>query len=308
MLEAALRSGYAVNYHCANGTCGDCRARILEGAVAEHLPFDYVFKGEDRELPMMLMCRARPASNMVIEVSEASSVNDIPQQQITTTVMHKHLLRDDVLELQLRTPRSQTLRFLAGQQVRLSVEGFTAAEKPIASCPCNGRDLMFHFFRPDADPLTDFVFDRLQLRENVRLDGPLGDFVLQQPVGEKILFIAYESGFAPIKSLIEYALSLEIEVPLEMLWLAGNARGHYLENQCRAWSDVMPNFTYHLIEIPSQTSSATELEKSLTSTVFPRLGDVSGADIYIAAPDEIAGWATEVMGGQRARVVKSIHV
>ncbi len=29
ILDAALREGIAVDYHCANGTCGDCRAQII---------------------------------------------------------------------------------------------------------------------------------------------------------------------------------------------------------------------------------------------------------------------------------------
>jgi CDP-4-dehydro-6-deoxyglucose reductase len=284
ILEAALRSGYAVNYHCANGTCGDCRARIVEGVVAEQLPYDYVFKGEDRNQPMLLMCRSTPGSDMTIEVSEANSVVDIPYQQITTQVMHRNLLNDDVVELQLRTPRSQTLRFLAGQQVNLTIDGVGKASMPIASCPCNGRDLMFHFYRGDDNPLTTYVFDRIKSRENVILDGPYGEFVLKQPYGERILFIAYESGFAPVKSLIEYILSLELSTPIEFLWLAGDSSWHYLNNQCRAWRDVISNFSFELIETDCLTEAMENESGCLDRLLIERREKIEGADVYVAGP------------------------
>lgn len=287
ILEAALRSGYAVNYHCANGTCGDCRAKIVEGVVAENLPFDYVFKGEDRNNPMLLMCRSIPGSDMTIEVSEANSVEDIPYQEVTTQVMHRNFLSDEIAEIQLRTPRSQTLRFLAGQQVRLTFDGIGEITKPIASCPCNGRDLMFHFYRQDNDPVTDFVFGQLKTRENVNITGPHGDFVLRQPFGEKIAFVAYETGFAPVKSLIEYALSLDLSTPIELLWLASGSGWHYLENQCRAWKDVITNFNFELMVTDCLEPGKADQSVCLDRLLVNSLERIEGADLYVAGPDAL---------------------
>jgi len=287
ILEAALRSGYAVNYHCANGTCGDCRARIVEGIVAEQLPHDYVFKGDDRNQPMLLMCRSIPGSDMMIEVGEANSVEDIPLQQIATQVMHRAFLGDNVVELQLRTPRSRTLRFLAGQGVKLAIDGVGETIKPIASCPCNGRDLMFHFYRHDNDPVTTQVFNHIKTRDVVVIDGPYGEFVLQQPLTDKLVFIAYETGFPPIKSIIEYALSLEISTPIEFLWLASEPAWHYLKNQCRAWQDVLPNFHFELIETACLTTEENQpgcLERFLTEMKHR----MEGADVYVAGPASLA--------------------
>lgn len=288
ILEAALRSGYAVNYHCANGTCGDCRARIIEGVVAEHLPRDYVYKGEDRNQPMLLMCRSIPGSDMTIEVGEANSVEDIPHQEIVTQVMHRNFLNEEIAEIQLRTPRSQTLRFLAGQQVRLAFSGVGEITRPVASCPCNGRDLMFHFYRQDNDPVTQFVFDQLKMRENVNLAGPFGEFVLRQPFGEKIAFVAYETGFAPVKSLIEYALSLDLSTPIELLWLASGPGWHYLENQCRAWKDVITNFNFDLLVTDCLKPGEADQSGCLDRVLVNRLERMEGADLYAAGPQALS--------------------
>jgi len=284
ILEAALRSGYAVNYHCANGTCGDCRAKIIEGVVAETLPYDYVYKGEDRNHPMLLMCRSIPGSDMTIEVSEANSVEDIPHQEIVTQVMHRNFLNDEIAELQLRTPRSQTLRFLAGQQVSLAFNGVGEITKSVASCPCNGRDLMFHFYRQDSDPVTEFVFGQLKARESVNIAGPYGEFVLRQPFGEKIAFVAYETGFAPVKSLIEYALSLDLSTPIELLWLASESSWHYLENQCRAWKDVISNFNFELMITDCLIPGKVDQPGCIDRMMADKQEKLEGADLYVAGP------------------------
>jgi CDP-4-dehydro-6-deoxyglucose reductase len=292
ILEAALRSGYAVNYHCANGTCGDCRAKIIEGIVAEQLPYDYVFKGDDRNHPMLLMCRSIPGSDMTIEVSEANSVEDIPEQKIATQVMHRTFLNDEVAELQLRTPRSQTLRFLAGQEVRLVIDGVGESVKPVASCPCNGRDLMFHYFRQDTDPVTKHVFNDIKTRDNVSIDGPFGEFVLQQPQAERIVFIAYDTGFAPIKSLIEYVLSLELTTPVDLIWLASEPGWHYLRNQCRAWQDVISNFNFELVRTYCLEKDLENQQDCLESLIVSRRDILDGADVYLAGPASLADVVT----------------
>jgi CDP-4-dehydro-6-deoxyglucose reductase len=44
--------------------------------------------------------------------------------------------------LTLRTPRSKTLQFMAGQDVELSFAGNTS-RYPLASCPCHGMTLEY---------------------------------------------------------------------------------------------------------------------------------------------------------------------
>lgn len=290
ILEAALRNGHTISYQCANGICGDCRARIIEGSVADHRPYDYVFKGEERQQPMILMCRALPASDMVIEIREATSVDDIPQQEVLATVSHLTTLHEGVVELRLRTPRSRPLRFMAGQQVTLHIDGCAPIEKPIASCPCNGRELLFHFFESDKE-----AYGKLGSQKSIRVVGPSGNFVLQQPVGSRLVFIAFEQGFAPVRSLIEYAMSLEINTPIELLWLARNHDGHYMENLCRSWKDAITNFDFKLFAI--------ETNASLVSLLEPHLADVEGADVYIAAPVSVIDAMAAVVGDRAGRSI-----
>lgn len=277
ILDAALRSGIAVDYHCENGTCGDCRARIIEGETGLCLHHDYSFKGADKSRPMLLMCRTHPASDMVIEAQEASSWQDIPLQKIRTSVTRVERIQPDVLVLHLRTPRSRTLRFFAGQHLTLEIAGFEPIYKSIASCPCNGRDLQFHFRRLAGDSLSDHVFGTLEKRDIVDIEGPYGDFVLDELSGRPIILIARETGFAPIKSLIEHIISIETGQPIHLYWVTRYDSGHYLENYCRAWKDALDNFSYSLVREEELNAISDSLLDKELAVDNPEFGNL---DIY----------------------------
>jgi CDP-4-dehydro-6-deoxyglucose reductase len=168
LLEAALRAGVPVPYRCAGGTCGNCRARIVSGAVGETRFHDYVL--DARAVGQMLLCCS----------TAATDVEDIPQQEIITRVSKMDMLSPEVMRLHLRTPRSQTLCFLAGQYVTLEIPGLPPRSKSIASCPCNATHLEFHIRRAPGDAFSEFVFSKLRLQQSVVLRGPHGRFTFDE--------------------------------------------------------------------------------------------------------------------------------
>ena len=91
------------------------------------------------------MCCNTAVGDLVIEAREAHSAADMPLQSIEARVKSVSPIADDIRLLHLQTPRSNRLRFLAGQSVSLDaprrVEGVVY---PVASCPCDERNLQFH--------------------------------------------------------------------------------------------------------------------------------------------------------------------
>ena len=244
LLDAALRAGLNLRYSCNSGSCGACMARLLAGELDPVGHHDFVIPEAERARGAFLMCRATAASDLLVEAGEARSAADIPRQRLTATVSRLTPLSGDVLEVQLRTPRSRTLMFLAGQHVTLRLPGVPPRNKSIASCPCNGMLLQFHVRRVPGDPFSEYVHSRLKLRQKVELEGPWGDFVLDEDSRRPLMFLAFETGFAPIKSLIEHAIALELPQPMRLYWVARDDCDHYLANQCRAWQDALDDFHF----------------------------------------------------------------
>ncbi len=243
ILEAALRSGLALNYGCSNGNCGLCKARVVSGQVQKVRNQDYVLSEAEKQQGYTLLCSHTAVGDLVIEALESAEAGDIPPQQIVAQVKAIQALDEDLMLLHLQTPRSKRLRFLAGQNLTLTA-GEVSAQLPIASCPCDDRNLHFHVARNAEDGFAQAVFSSIKAGNAVTLFGPWGDFVLRADSPRSILFLACDTGFAPIKSLLEHAMALEVSERLYLYWLATRPAGHYLANLCRSWADALDNFSY----------------------------------------------------------------
>jgi len=281
LLEAALRAGLSLDYGCSIGSCGKCKARVVSGQVHRTRHSDYALAAAEKNAGVVLMCCHTALSDLVIEAREAHGAADMPLQSIDARIKSVSPLGDDVRLLHLQTPRSNRLRFLAGQSVSLSLGEGLSASLPVASCPCDDRNLQFHIPRRAGDAFAERVFGGLKGVDTVRVDGPRGTFVLDEESHRPLVFLAAESGFAPIKSLIEHAMALEAAESLHLVWIATGQGGHYLDNLCRSWSDALDDFSYTPL-----TDDETALRQVLRD--HPRLVE---CDVYIAGPAPWAGAA-----------------
>ncbi len=288
LLEAALRSGLSLDYGCSIGSCGKCKARIVSGQVHRTRHSDYALTAAEKNAGVVLMCCNTALTDLVMETREAHGAADMPLQTIDARVKSVSPLGDDVRLLHLQTPRTKRLRFLAGQSVSLSLgEGITASF-PVASCPCDDRNLQFHVRRRAGDAVAERVFDGLKGVDSVRVDGPRGEFVLNEQSHRPLIFIAGESGFAPIKSLIEHAMALDTAETLHLCWIASDRHGLYLDNLCRSWSDALDNFRYTPLTAKDALSDEDILRGLLQPLLQeqPRLADCA---VYLAGP---GSWAS----------------
>jgi CDP-4-dehydro-6-deoxyglucose reductase len=287
LLEAALRAGLSLDYGCSAGSCGKCKARVVSGQVHRTRHSDYVLSAAEKNAGAVLMCCNTALTDVVIEAREAHGAADMPLQTLDARVKSVTPLGDDVRLLHLQTPRSNRLRFLAGQSVSLSLGEGLGASLPVASCPCDDRNLQFHIRRRDGDAFAECVFGGLKGVDSVRVEGPRGEFVLHEESHRALVFIAGESGFAPIKSLIEHAMALEAAESLHLVWVAADRNGHYLDNLCRSWTDALDDFRYTPLAAGGDLPDESVLRPVLQD--HPRLAE---CDVYVAGPAPWAG-ATE---------------
>ncbi len=291
ILEAGLRAGLAMNYGCSSGNCGLCKARLISGQTEKIRHQDFVLTEAEKNQGYLLLCSHAAASDLVIEANEAIGVNEIQLQEVQARVKEIQPLTDKVMLLHLQTPRTNRLRFLAGQSVALSI-GDDASNYAIASCPCDDRNLQFHVRDIPGNAFARHVFGGLRVGENVSVYGPVGEFVLKAESTRPLLLLACNSGFAPIKSLIEHAMSLERAESLHLYWLATVKGGQYLSNWCRSWADALDNFHYH--ELLAQSLDDPNPDQVLTQMMADQL-DVAQYDVYISGPDRFVGKARELL-------------
>ena len=290
ILDAGLKAGLYIDYGCSSGNCGACKCKVISGAVRKLREHDYVLSSKEQEAGYILACSNTAISDLVIEANEAGMADDLPYQEIRAMVRKIEIMGNDTALLSVQTPRAHSLRFKAGQQVVVTAENGSSAELSIASCPCDGRNLQFILKRGSGNGLNRLVFDNGLARQTVLLQGPTGGFVLQEESTAPVLFLAKGEGFAPIKSLVEQAITIDNAEGLKLVQVGANPPGSTLDNLCRAWADSLDNFAYTSL---GEESGAGEILDLFSEA----LRAAPHVEFYIAGPE---AWIDELRGAAGA--------
>ena len=288
ILDASVRAGLNLNYGCSSGNCGACKARLISGETRRIREHDYVLSEREKAMGYLLTCSHTAVTDIVIEAAEALSVADLPHQEIRAGLRMVERISDDLISLHVQTPRTQTLRFMSGQRVRLTLEDGASRELPISSCPCNGRNLWF-FVRRRDDAFSESVFQHLRHGQMITVEGPYGNFVLTEDAPEPAVFVAFGDGIAPIKSLIEHAVSIDVIESFNLYWDTRYPEGHHQGRWGRALTDALDNF--------QMTPLMSGRAEDVFAVIRADRPDLRGLRFYLAGPEtEIVKLATLIRG------------
>lgn len=301
ILEAALRAGIPLNYGCSGGNCGLCKAKVVSGQIKKIRHHDYVIPEAQKQQGYVLLCSNTAVTDVEIEAPVAGSVQDIPFQQLSARVKAVEPLSHNMALLHLQTPRTSRLRFLAGQYATLQLGKSLSADLPIASCPCDDRNLHFHVRRMPGNLFSDYVFNQLRSNEAVDVEGPQGEFILQEKSPRALYFIAFDAGFAPVKSLIEHAMSLDAAEAIHLYWIGSDADSIYMPNMGRAWADALDNFTFSSrvtgYDLRAVSGKREANLRAMLEEIIEGSPDLQAGDVYLAGPESAVAVAEQFFLG-----------
>jgi CDP-4-dehydro-6-deoxyglucose reductase len=292
ILEAGLRSGLALNYGCSNGNCGLCKAKVVSGQVGKIRDYDHVLSDTEKGLGYILTCSHTAITDIVLEAEEAAGSRDIPMQEIDIRLKKLETPDEHVLLLHARTPRTRRLRFLAGQYLSLEIPGLPPRDCAIASCPCDDMNLQFHVPATAGDPVSKQLRESARTGTAIHVKGPHGEFTLDEDSSRPLVFIACNTGIAPIKSLVEHAMALDTADQIHLCWITTPGNSHYAGNLCRAWDDALDNFHYTALEADADAAVADMLADYLKA-----MGDPGQFDYYACLPKSLLEAAEAVLTG-----------
>ena len=134
---------------------------------------------------------------------------------------------------------------------------------------------------PFVSEFSDHVFNELKSGDSINITGPRGDFILNDDSPRSLVFVAWRTGFAPIRSLIEEAMALDVAETIHLVWITANKPDRYLDNLCRSWEDALDNFNYIPIDADI-TDSSVDKNQLIIKQVNIELDDLADYDFYIA--------------------------
>lgn len=187
-----------VSYSCEDGRCGLCRYELVQGEVIESARPPWGFPGLSSV--WKLACQSILVDNCVVRlVDPDNAIVHLPRKRMKGMVVAKRQLAERIMAIRVQVPTAFT--FTPGQFAQLQFRKDLARTFSMAN-GCNNGELEFHVQKHQYGQASSFVWEELGIKDEVRIDGPLGVSYLRTADAHPILCVASESGLAPMLAVL----------------------------------------------------------------------------------------------------------
>lgn len=291
VLDAALRQGKHLPYGCRGGICGTCKLRLGAGQVdypGGSLP--KALSEEEQSSGLALMCQALPLSDLSLDWQPEFHAGPPEPRVQPARVADIERLAPEVCRVLLELPAGKRLPFWAGQYIDILLQDGSRRAFSLANPPHDDARLELHIRRVPGGRFTEHVFEQLRPGAWLRFEGPLGQFYLREQSTRPVILVAGGTGFAPLKSMLEYAAAASLERSFELYWGAGTAQGIYMDHWPRSWHSAgsgrpSPRISYTPVVASQQDDDGWKGRRGhVHEAVLADHPDLSGYDLYMAGP------------------------
>lgn len=285
VLEAGLREGFALPYGCRNGACGSCAGRLLAGRIDYPDGKPPAITEDEMAQGKALLCQARPATDLEVEVREIGAAKDIEVKVLPCRVARMEMLSHDVMRLMLKLPATERLQFLAGQYVDIILRDGRRRGFSLANAPHDDEFLELHIRHVPGGRFTDHVFSEMKEKAILRFEGPLGSFFLREESERPIVLMGGGTGFAPLKGMIEHAVAAGLERPIDLYWGVRAKRDLYLHELAEGWARDHEWIRYvPVLSEPADDDAWDGRTGFVHDAVSADHDDLSGHEVYMSGP------------------------
>jgi CDP-4-dehydro-6-deoxyglucose reductase len=281
VLDAASRQQVVLPFGCRNGRCGACVGDLLEGQVTypEGQPATLAHADANKLAP----CKACATTDLTIGMKTLDSANISEPKMLPCRVHKIDHLAHDVVRLWLKLPDNQRLSFQAGQYLNFILADGRRRAFSIANAPHDDEYIELHIRHVDGGEFTDWVFNQMKDRSILRIEAPLGTFLLNENADRPLLFIGGGTGFAPLKGQLEHAFHQGMDRPMKLYWGVRAHHDLYLPQLPGQWAENHSNFAF--IPVFSEPDADWRGRTGFVhQAVLHDIKDLSEYDIYMAGP------------------------
>ncbi len=300
LLQGALRNGIPFPYGCRDGACGTCKGKVLSGQIDRGQYSARALSEQEVAQGLALFCQTLALSDLVLEVHEVGDVVGIPIRRLPAKVDSITRASHDVMRVKLLLPTNQRLRFLAGQYIDFLLKNGERRSYSIANAPHDDEFIELHIRKVAAGTFSDFVFNELQEKAILRIEGPHGSFFLRADSPRPIILMAGGTGFAPVKSLVEEAFYRGLSRPIFFYWGVRSRRDIYSDLP-QQWAQ---RENFHYIPVLSEPLPEDQWQGRtglVHEAILEDFADLSGYDVYAC------GSPAMVYAGRDAFLLKGLN-
>ncbi|MFZ2507679.1 MAG: 2Fe-2S iron-sulfur cluster-binding protein [Steroidobacteraceae bacterium] len=282
VLSAALRVHLNLPHSCKGGSCGTCRARVLQGRTAYPHGRPPGISAEEEAQGYALICQARALDDLEIEIRDIRHVSEVEVRNLPARIERMRQLGRDVMGLWLRLPAVEPFTWQCGQYLDIMLEGERRRSFSLANPPHDSALLELHVRRAPGGAFSELVFTTLTEGALLRIEGPLGQFIYRSGV-RPLLLIGGGTGYAPLKAMIRQVLEREARRDVTLFWGVRTAADLYEDAWLSELAAKHPRFRY--TSVLSEEHGGAGHESGLVhEAVVRKVAGLAGFDIYAAGP------------------------
>ena len=244
ILDAGLREGIELPFECRHGGCGVCKGHILYGTVDYGAYQPSVLTDAEKRDGKALLCCATALSDIEVEYVPVSTPGGISVKAYSARVHRMVRLTEDVMQVFLKPERGGELHYYAGQYINVILDDGERRSFSFATAPGNTEIIELQIRWIQGGRFTTHVFTAMKEGDVVRFEGPLGSFFLREDSTKPIIFVAGATGFAPVKSMVEYAFRTGMKREMLLYWGVRSLKDLYLAALPAHWQREHANFKF----------------------------------------------------------------
>ncbi len=286
ILDGAIEHGVNFPYGCKNGFCGQCKALITEGEVEYENDIPPGIDQDEVDSGVALLCQCKAKTDVVLEINEIDpEVAEIEVKTLPCKVESIAKLNHDVAQVILKTPSENTLQYLAGQYIDIIYPDIGMRAFSIANAPNNSNLLELHIRLIEGGEFTNIVFNDLEEKAMLNIEGPKGDFYLRDKSDNPIIMVAGGTGFGPVKAMVEHAIETNLDREINIYWGVRDLQDMYSDLPSK-WSSEYSNINF--TPVLSESSEDWDGAKGYVhEKVLIDFDNLSAYDVYVCGAPEM---------------------
>ena len=265
------------------GTCGLCKLKVLDGA-GPLLPTEEPYLEKDEiESNVRLSCQVKVRNDVKIEIpKELFAIREY------TCVCERILdLTHNIKEFRFRLKEPEIIDYEPGHYVQLLTPVYEKSSEEvyraysISSDPADKTIIELVIKLVPGGICTTYCFEYLNIGDEVKVNGPYGDFLLQD-TDAPIVFIAGGSGMAPVKCMLHHLKNMNSKREI-VYYFGGNHSGDIFYTELmEEFEKEMHNFKF--VPVVSHADDGTKIGRRLglvTDAVQKDITDASKYEAYL---------------------------
>lgn len=216
-------------------------------------------------------------------------------KSLLCNIISAHPLTDKVIQLMIEpSNKRQRFNYLSGQYLKLILPNQPEMPFSIANAPLGSKQIELHIRHTAENHYSHVLLDHIKQTGQLHISGPFGESTWQRVTAKNpIILLAGGTGFAPIKAIIEQALTEECTLPMHLYWVAKTRSDLYLDELPASWAHHMPQFKYTPILSTPDATWQGETGR-IYDAVKKDYQDLASFQVFAAGPYDMvkAAWQT----------------